>query len=89
MDFERYSRQLENLERERAKIVQEIAGYQEQLEEQAKDDSRAERLVDLANHGTDMLKSQDIAAANAWLRQYIRIWIDNDNPEARVWVEYL
>lgn len=89
MDYERYSRQLENLAREREKITAEIASHQAQLDEQKHEEGRAERLLALATDGLRMLNHDDITEANRWLRQCIKIWIDNDNPDYRVAVEYL
>lgn len=89
MNYERYSRQLENLAREREKIAAEIASYQAQLEEQAHGEGRAERLIALATDGLRMLNHEDVAEANRWFRQVIKIWIDNDDPEYRVMVEYI
>lgn len=89
MNYDRYSRQLENLERERKKIDEEIAAYQLQLDEQLREEGRAVRLVAIANVGLNMLHSPDIVTANAWFRQHMLIWIDNDNPSRRIVVEYL
>lgn len=89
MDYDRYSRQLENLSREHKKILEVIAGYQQQLDEQLREAGRADRLIVIADEGLQMLRSHDIVAANAWFRQHIQVWIDNDNPSRRVLVEYL
>lgn len=89
MDYDRYNRQLENLSRERNKIVEEIAAHQLQLEEQLREEGRSDRLDAIANQGLQMLRSDNIVAANAWFRQHIQVWIDNDNPAQRVVVEYL
>lgn len=89
MDYDRYNRQLENLSRERNKISEEIEGYQLRLEEQLREEGRADRLAAIASQGLQMLRSNDIVAANAWFRQHLQVWIDNDNPNQRVVVEYI
>lgn len=89
MDYERYSRQLERLEREQAQIKEELANLQAQLEEQHKEEGRAERLLTFADEGLAMLASEDIAAANAWFRRHLQIWIDNDNPQRRIRVDVI
>lgn len=89
MDYDRYGRQLERLENEQAQIQDELARLHAQLEEQQKEEGRAERLLTVANEGLRMLESEDVAAANAWFRRHIQIWIDNDNPRRRIRIDIL
>jgi hypothetical protein len=37
--------------------------------------TRAERLQEIAARGLEMLTTPDTAAANAWLRRYVRVYV--------------
>lgn len=89
MTAERYQRQVGILEQQRAKLVEGVARLEEELEAEQIDARRGERLLAVAREGVHWLESDDIPAANAWFRRHIRIWIDNDNPEKRIVVDYV
>jgi transcriptional regulator with XRE-family HTH domain len=44
---------------------------------------RADRLRMIAARGREMLTTEDAAAANAWFRRYVRVWV-RDNSVVRV-----
>lgn len=41
--------------------------------------NRRQRLAEIAAHGQAMLTTPDTAAANAWLRRYVRIYIEHNS----------
>lgn len=89
LSMERYERQIESLTKEELAIKVKIAKLMEALEEEAHNQGRMERLAELADGGMQMLTHLDVAEANAWFRRYIKIWIDNDEPERRIAIQYL
>ncbi len=44
--------------------------------------TRQERLAELAASGPAMLTTPDTAAANAWLRRLVRVWVRDNTPVA-------
>ena len=47
---------------------------QGELAAQRQNASRQDRLEEIANVGLDMLQSDDVAAANAWLRRHFVLY---------------
>jgi DNA invertase Pin-like site-specific DNA recombinase len=74
MDAERYQRQVERLTTQRQGQLEAIAALQEVLAAQRFNAGRQDRLEEIANVGLDMLQSDDVAAANAWLRRHFVLY---------------
>lgn len=74
MDAERYSRQVERLTAQRQQQLAAVAALEQELGAQRHNASRGERLEEIANVGLDMLQSDDVAAANAWLRRHFIVY---------------
>lgn len=89
MSVERYQRQIEKLDQQRARLVTEIKSHEAALQNEIADSQLDQRLLDFADEGLVMLASEDIPAANAWFRRHIKLWVDNEDPEGRVQVEYI
>lgn len=89
MSIARYQRQIDKLDEQRVKIEADIAFHKEELEAEAFDSQREVRLLELASEGLAWMESNDIATANAWFRQHIKIWIQNNIPDKRVVIQYL
>ena len=82
MDAERYRAQVDRLTgaiaAERSAIEQTRAAIAADKQR----GSRAERLAELAASGPAMLTTPDTAAANAWLRRLVRVWVRDNSPVA-------
>lgn len=89
MSIERYQRQVKMLEQALARINEDIRQYEAELQAELFDNRRDERLCEVANEGLFWLESDDIPAANAWFRRHIKVWVNNDDPDHRIEVEYL
>lgn len=89
MSGERYQRQVDRLDEQRAKIEAEIARHEAELEAAQFDDNHENRLIEVATMGIAMLDSADIAAANVWFRAHLKVWIHNDSPEYRIRPDYI
>lgn len=86
MDIERYRRQVERItgqmESERSAIVRLNALTVSALARA----QRRQRLENLRGVGVAMLESEDVTAANAWLRAHVRVWAQDNQA---VEVEFL
>jgi DNA invertase Pin-like site-specific DNA recombinase len=82
MDAERYRAQVGRLTgaiaAERSAIEQTRAAIAADKQR----GTRAERLAELAAVGPAMLTTPDTAAANAWLRRLVRVWVRDNTPVA-------
>ena len=84
MDDERYREQVSRLRAAIAAAETERAQLQAAAEQQRQAGSRAERLAQIAASGGAMLTLPDTAAANAWLRRYVRVYVrENQVTEVR------
>ena len=84
MDLDRYKAQVDRLKaliaaEESAKMTLQAAADAAQQR-----GSRADMLAEVAARGPAMLTTEDTAAANAWLRRYVRVFVaDNQVTEVR------
>lgn len=78
MDADRYRRQVERITGQ----IEAERGAIERLNAQAASaraqTQRRERLDNLRNVGLTMLQSEDVTAANAWLRAHVRVWAQDN-----------
>jgi hypothetical protein len=89
MDTGRYNTQVARIKRQWEALQGEMTDHAQELEEAAHEEQRGERLHEAARNGPAMLNTGDIATANAWLRRHVRVWVDNDNPAHRLYVEHI
>jgi DNA invertase Pin-like site-specific DNA recombinase len=84
MDLDRYKAQVDRL---RALIAAEESAkttLQAAADAAKQRGSRADMLAEIAAAGPAMLTAPDTAAANAWLRRYVRVFVrDNEVTEVR------
>jgi DNA invertase Pin-like site-specific DNA recombinase len=82
MDADRYRAQVDRLTgaiaAERSAVEQTRAAIAADKQR----GTRQERLAELAASGPAMLTTPDAAAANAWLRRLVRVWVRDNTPVA-------
>lgn len=83
---DRYQRQVERISGQINAVQSAIEDVEAQLRDEAHTAGRMDRIVEFVADGQYWLESPDIAAANAWFRKHIQIWIEH-NLVARV--EYI
>lgn len=89
MDLERYNQQVDRLKEQWVSLQAALAEYESALQEEMFSNRRQERLQEIVTDGIAYLETDDKAAANAWLRRHIKIWVRNDIPEKRIRIEFL
>ena len=84
MDEVRYQEQVRRLRAALEAVQSEGAQLQAAAAAAQQNGSRAERLAAIRAAGPAMLTLPDTAAANAWLRHYVRVYVrDNQATEIR------
>lgn len=86
MDAIRYGRQVEQIEAQRIAIETEIGRLRRLLADEAARGTHRQRLEETATLGLAMLDNPDPTAANIWLRNHVRIWIDGYSVAAVEWI---
>ena len=76
LTIERYELQTARIESELAAVRNEMADLAVQFARATIAGQRRERIEDVRRRGLATLDSADIPAANAWLRQHVRIWVE-------------
>lgn len=82
MDSTRYRAQVDRLS---AAVAAERSAIEQTRAAIAADrqrGTRAERLAEIAAAGHAMLTTDNTAAANAWLRRLVRVWVRDNSPVA-------
>ena len=84
MDLDRYKAQVDRLKALIAVEESAKTTLQAAADAAAQRGSRADMLREVAARGPAMLTTEDTAAANAWLRRYVRVFVaDNQVTEVR------
>ena len=86
MTLARYEIQVRRITAETDKLRSEIARLHQVLADEAQRGSQRHRLEETAQVGLAMLDNPDTAAANIWLRNHVRIWIDGKRVFAVEWI---
>lgn len=91
MDIARYNQQVDRIKAQWEALQVEMKESRRALEQATLDDRRGDRLKEVATNGFAMLETEDVATANAWMRQHIKVWVYNDHSpeEDRIVVEYV
>lgn len=76
LDGERYDALVASAKKSIVAAQAEITTLQDRLHAAGKVERRGERLQVIAETGQQHLDDPDNAAANAWLRQHFRVWVD-------------
>lgn len=76
MDIDRYQSQLDQINQQIAHEANEIERLQSETITEKARGTRRDRIKSVADHGLEMLDSENVAAANAWFRERLRVWVD-------------
>lgn len=86
MSLERYEAQVRRVSAEMEDARLEIERLRQALADEAERGSQRQRLDETAQVGLAMLDNPDAAAANIWLRNHVRVWIDGRRVFAIEWI---
>lgn len=86
IDNNRHRSLSDAITQQRQDIAQQQAEFRKQLSQQQSTQRFADSLADTAQHGIAWLNSPDVKAANAWLRQRLKIYVADGKV---IRVEYL
>lgn len=75
LDADRYTRTVQRLQAEIAARQTEADRLTARQQAESARGSRADRLADVLANGPAVLASAEPAAANAWLRAHLRVWV--------------
>lgn len=85
MDYERYRRQVSKINGDIEILEAEIGRLEDDAARRKDAGRRSDRIEDLAREGLGKLDEPDVKVANAWLKQRLRIWVqDNQVVEIEV-----
>lgn len=77
MDLERYNRQVDRLKAQLVEQTKELETWHTRLAAQSFADQRPLRLEEVAQHGIEMISTDDIATARTWFHKHMRIWMQD------------
>lgn len=86
LPIERYEAQVRRLGEEIENTRRALAAQQQALAAASEQGNRRERLAETAALGLAKLDDPDVAAANAWLRAHVRVWVNGRKVQAIEWV---
>ena len=85
MDAERYGRQVDRLNGQVAAARNEIARLRRRYDDEADAAKHAERIRQVSSLGLAKLDG-DATTGNAWLRRYVRLWMQDGNVVGVEWL---
>lgn len=78
MDVERYAAQVLRVQSEVAAERARLDTLRADVADEQARGSHADRLAEVIANGYALLDTPDTAAANAWLRQRVRVWVEDN-----------
>ncbi len=86
MTADRYERQVDRLNQQRAQIESDIEAVQRQVAAQSQREEKRQRLQDAAAYAAAMLDSDDAQVANAYFRRLVRLVICDGHITDAIWL---